>query len=212
MKPKSNDDKLFYSVLILITVVVFTWSVINPKSYFEWFGLALPAICYILGALILYPKFKFSKLVYVLIVIHICVLLIGAKYTYTLNPLFVSLKELLNHSRCHYDRVGHFFQGFVPVLILREVFIRTGVIKKGKFFSLTLIVYVLAFSALWELLEFLVTYLIGSNPDYVIDSQGDIWDTHWDMIWAIIGAVTSLIVLHKPHDKQLRKLKNEFRV
>ena len=133
------------------------------------------------------------------------ILLVGGHFTYAEVPLFNWLKEAFHLSRNHYDRVGHFVQGFVPAIITREILLKKSSLRPGKLFSFIIICICLAISAFYELLEFAVSVLIGSNGDAFLATQGDIWDTQKDMTLALIGAIVALILLSKIHDHFLKK-------
>ena len=131
--------------------------------------------------------------------------MVGAKYTYTYVPFFDYLSDIFGWSRNYYDRVAHFAQGFVPFLIFREYLIRKGILNKGKLNNLIIIALVLGFSATWELLEYSTAELSGMSQSFVLDMQGDVWDTQLDMLSALIGAITSSVMLGKFHMQQIVK-------
>jgi putative membrane protein len=174
--------------LLFMAIGIYIWSFIDCYGYFEWFMLSLPAVLMLIGFVLTYKYFQFSTISYVIVLIHVFVLLFGAKHTYTYNPWFNQLMDVFGWSRNHFDRVGHFFQGFTPGFMFPELLIAFSVIKKNKFIGWITIAFCLAISATWELLEFIATLIINNGADYVINTQGDIWDSEWDMIIAIIGA------------------------
>ena len=139
-----------------------------------------------------------------MIFIHFIILLIGAHYTYEKVPLFDYLKELCNFSRNHYDRIGHFAQGFVPAIISRELLLKTSTIKRGKWLVAIIILSVLGISSLYEIFEWITAAISGESASAFLATQGDVWDTQKDMAFAGIGAITALIILPKIHDAQLR--------
>jgi len=143
---------------------------------------------------------------YTLIWIHAVVLLVGAHYTYAGVPLFDWIQDALDLSRNHYDRFGHFVQGFVPAIIAREVLIRTSPLKNSKWLPITVISMCLAFSAVYELLEWAVAVISGTAAEAFLGTQGDVWDTQKDMALCLVGSVVSLILLSRWHDKQLLKI------
>ena len=148
-----------------------------------------------------YKRFTFTTLVYTAGFLYACLLMVGAKYTYTYVPLFDSLSEMFGWTRNYYDRVAHFAQGFVPFLVFREYLLRKKILNKGKLNNLIIIAMVLGFSASWELLEYTTSELSGMSQSFVLDMQGDIWDTQLDMLSALIGALTSSLLLGKIHLK-----------
>ena len=190
-------------VLWLVVAVTFVWSAIRPHDYFTWMLEVLPAV---IGAVILIAirrGFRFTTLVYSLIAVHMIILMVGGHYTYAEVPIGNWIRDQLELGRNHYDRLGHFAQGFVPAMIAREVLLRLNVLKRGRWLSLFAISISLSVSALYELIEWVVSALTGSAGDAFLGTQGDVFDTQKDMAMAFIGALTALITLSKLHDKQL---------
>lgn len=187
--------------LLLVLVIVLAWSAIDAEDYFAWIMLTLPAVIYVGVLIATRNRFRFTYFVYVLVFIHVVILLIGAKYTYTLNPLFEKIQEIFDMSRNHYDRLGHLAQGFVPAILAREFLLRKGYFKRSKFFYVTVFAFVLAVSASWELLEFFAVVLSGRSSQYILSLQGDVLDTQKDMLMAFIGAAMSLAFLGRMHDR-----------
>lgn len=202
-----TSNKNFHLLLLIALLIVLTWSVINPKDLFTWFLEVLPVL--IGGAVLiyLYPKFKFSNLVYSLILVHGTILIIGGHYTYAEMPFFNWIRDTFGLSRNYYDRLGHFAQGFIPAIIAREILIRNKVISQKKYLSFIVICICLAISASYELIEFGVAKLTGDSAEAFLGTQGDIWDTQWDMLMALIGSIASLSLLSNYHDKKLNQLK-----
>ena len=132
--------------------------------------------------------------------------MVGGHYTYAEVPLFDTLKELMGSERNNYDKVGHFFQGFVPALIARELFIRKNVINGKVWLNVLIISISLAFSAFYELIEWWVALATGEDAEAFLGTQGYVWDTQSDMAFALIGTITLLLTLSRVHDKQLNKL------
>ena len=190
--------------LVLALIAVLIWSAIDARDYFAWTMLTIPVILYAGTLIATHKKFRFTYFTYVLVFIHIVILLIGAKYTYTHNPLFEEVKEIFNISRNHYDRVGHLAQGFVPAIIAREFLLRKGYFRKSKFFYVTIFAFVLATSAAWELLEFFAVVISNLPARYVLSLQGDYLDTQKDMLLAFVGAAIALVTLGKAHDKKIQ--------
>ncbi len=208
IQDEDYERKKHIVLLALITVLIL-WSAIDAYDYFAWFMLTLPSVIMVLVLSLTYKKFQFTTLTYIMVFAHIIILLLGAKYTYAGNPLFLLVQEVLNHSRNNFDRVGHFMQGFAPLFMVKEYMLRRGYMKRSKFFYLILFCFILAISATWELLEFL-TALISNKPAiYILSLQGDIWDSQWDMIMALVGAVVSLLLFGKLHDKKIEAMKEK---
>jgi putative membrane protein len=184
-------------------LVVLIWSGYQPKDQFTWFLEVLPAI---LGALILafsYQRFRLTRLVYWLILAHAIVLMIGGHYTYAEVPFF---DGLFGWERNNYDKVGHFFQGFVPALITRELLIRFNVVSHTYWRNFLIVCVCLAISAFYELLEWWVAAASGEDAVAFLATQGYQWDTQSDMALALVAAIIALMVLGKIHDQQLQQI------
>jgi len=197
------------SVLILLLAMlsaVLVWSGIHPRDTFTWFLEVLPAL---LGVGILaatYSRFRFSLLVYVLVSLHAVILMIGGHYTYAEMPAFNWLRDTFALSRNYYDRVGHFAQGFVPAIIAREFLLRLSPLRRGKLLFFIVVSICLAASAAYEFVEWWVSLAVGSAADAFLGTQGDVWDTQWDMFMALVGAVIALLLLSRIHDRFLRRM------
>jgi putative membrane protein len=151
-----------------------------------------------------YEKHPLTTLLYVFIFLHACVLMLGGAYTYARVPLGFEIAELLDLQRNPYDKIGHFFQGFVPALVAREIFIRGGYVRGPKMLAFLVICVVLAISATYELLEWSAALALGQGADEFLGTQGDPWDTQSDMFLALIGSVTALAAFSRVHDRQLK--------
>ena len=204
LKPKKVES--LHTGLLLILSIVLIWSVINPKDLFTWFLEVLPALIG-LGVLTLtYNRFRLTNLVYFLILVHAIILIVGGHYTYAEMPIFNWIRDSFHLARNYYDRLGHFAQGFIPAVIVREILLRKSELKRGKMLSFIIISVCLAISALYELIEWGVAEATGSAADAFLGTQGDVWDTQWDMFMALLGATISLVSMSNLHDKFLRKL------
>jgi putative membrane protein len=154
----------------------------------------------------LYARFRFTTLVYTLVLAHAAILMIGGHYTYADVPLFDWLRDAhLGLARNDFDRLGHFAQGFVPALVAREVLLRRSPLKRGGWLAFTVVCFCLALSAGYELLEWGVAETSGTAADAFLGTQGDPWDTQWDMFTALVGASLSLFLMSGWHDRQLRR-------
>ncbi len=153
-----------------------------------------------------YRSFPLTPMLYGFILAHCIVLMVGGHYTYAEVPLFDTLAELTDSGRNNYDKLGHFFQGFVPALLAREILIRKRVVNGKAWLYLFVVSICLAFSAFYELIEWWVAIASGQGADAFLGTQGYIWDTQSDMAWALAGALVSLAVLSRVHDRQLSRL------
>lgn len=191
---------------VLVFLVVLVWSCINPKDQFTWLLEVLPAIIGFVMLVVTYNRFRLTPLLYFFILVHCIVLMVGGHYTYAEVPLF---DGLFGSERNNYDKVGHFFQGFVPALLAREIFIRRNIINGDVWRNILVVSVCLAFSAFYELIEWWVALLTGEDAEAFLGTQGYMWDTQSDMWLALIGAIFSLVLLSKYHDFQLVKVNNK---
>lgn len=188
---------------MLIYGAVLVWSGVNPKDQLTWLLEVFPAL---IGGLLMaftYRSFRLTPLLYGFILAHCIVLMIGGHYTYAEVPLF---DHLWGATRNNYDKVGHFFQGFVPALLAREILIRKQVVNGNGWRNLFVVSICLAFSAFYELIEWWVALAAGQGADAFLGTQGYIWDTQSDMAFALVGALCSLLTLSRLHDRQLARL------
>jgi len=193
---------LWLSIFFLLLI----WSGINPKDQFTWFLEVIPALIGFVLIILTYKKFPLTPLLYILILIHMIILMVGGHYTYAEVPLFDWIKDVLDQSRNNYDKVGHFAQGFIPAILAREILLRKKIVHGAKIWLNYIVVsIVLAFSAFYELVEWWVSLATGEDAEAFLGTQGYIWDTQSDMMFALIGAIVALILLSHFHDKQLKK-------
>ncbi len=190
---------------IAIFVAVLVWSGINPKDFVTWCLEVAPAVA---GGVILWftrERFPLTTLVYVLILIHCVILMVGGHYTYAEVPIGDWFRELTGGARNDYDKVGHFAQGFIPAMITRELMIRLDVFNSKRWRDFFIVSFCLGLSAFYELIEWWVALISDEAADAFLGTQGYVWDTQSDMGWALFGAVLSLVLLSRLHDRQLRE-------
>ena len=188
-----------------IFLAVLIWSGIAPKDFVTWCLEVAPAV---IGGVVLWftrERFPLTTLVYVLILIHCIILMIGGHYTYAEVPLGEWVRELVDGSRNNYDKLGHFVQGFIPAMIARELMIRLEVFNSSRWRDFFIVCFCLAFSAFYELIEWWVALLSDEAADAFLGTQGYVWDTQSDMGWAFFGAILALVLLSRFHDRQLRE-------
>ena len=195
-----------YWVLFTLFWIGILVSGILPHDYFTWFLEVSPAIVGFVVLLLTFKKFTFTYLTYIFILLHAYILFIGGHYTYAEVPLFNWIQEVFHQTRNNYDKVGHFAQGFIPAMISRELFIRLKVIKPGIWLSVLTVSVCMSISVLYEFLEWLVAIATGEAADSFLGTQGYIWDTQSDMLYATIGAICMLILMSNWQDKQIEKL------
>lgn len=189
---------LFFAVLI--------WSAIAPKDYFTWSLEVAPALIGLIVLVASYRKFPLSKLTYGLILLHCIVLMIGGHYTYAEVPLFDTFAEWFGWGRNHYDKLGHFIQGFVPAAIARELLLRLKVVKNERWLVLFVVSFCLAFSALYELIEWWAALAVGEDAEAFLGTQGYVWDTQSDIFLALIGSAVFLIFFRKWQNLSIQNL------
>lgn len=195
-----------YYLLVFLFFAGLIGSAIYPHDYFTWILEVFPAILGFIALVLTFNKFRFSYFTYIMILAHCYVLFIGGHYTYALVPLFDWVKDLFHQARNNYDKVGHFTQGFVPALIARELFIRKNIIQKRGWLAVLTVCVCTTISVLYEFIEWFVSVASGSSGDSFLGTQGDIWDTQSDMLFAMIGATCMVIFFAKLQDKQIRDL------
>jgi|SRR5581483_11191589 len=192
--------------LLAAVGAVMIWSVIGCHDLFTWFLEVLPVFIGIPFLIYLYPRYRFTNLVYALIAVHAAILMVDGHYTYALMPVFEWIKDAWHLDRNYYDRLGHFAQGFVPAFIAREVLIRWTRLERGKMLSYLVFSCCMCISALYELFEFAAAKATGTAADAFLGSQGDVWDTQWDMTFCLIGATCMLLLFQRVHDRALARV------
>ena len=196
--------------LLIIYMVVLTWSAIAPFDYFIWFLEVFPALLGLLLLIATYQHFQFTTFAYIAILMHCIILMIGGHYTYAEMPLFDWLQQQFDLARNYYDRIGHIAQGFFPAIVAREILLRLSPLEPGPqsnkwlFFIVTSIC--LAISAFYEMVEWWVAVGTGTAADAFLSTQGDIWDTQWDLFLALLGAISAQLLLAKAHNRAMKKL------
>jgi putative membrane protein len=190
-------------MLLGVGLAVLLWSAWRPHDYFTWILEVFPAIVAGIVLTGIYGRFRFTTLVYVLILCHAVILMIGGHYTYAEMPLFSWLRDQFHLARNYYDRVGHFAQGFVPAMIARGILIRNAVVNGRRWLFFIVCAIALAISACYEFLEWWVAIASGTSADAFLATQGDIWDTQWDMFLALCGALAAASTLSRVHDRAL---------
>lgn len=193
-------------LLMLLLAAGFIWSVIVPRDRIIWWLEVAPIIIALPVLVFSYRRFELTPLAYWLIGLHALILLIGAHYTYAEVPAFNYLRDSFDWSRNYYDRVGHLAQGFVPAIIAREILLRKSVLTAGRWLFFITCCICLSISVVYEFIEWWVAVYAGAAADTFLATQGDVWDTQWDMFCALVGAIAAQCLLAKVQDKQLIKM------
>lgn len=186
-----------------IVILVFIWSAIKPAEPFTWILEVTPVFIGLLILIFSYRKFAFFKLSYLIITVLMILMLIGSHYTYERVPLFTDIKHYLNLKRNEYDRVGHFAKGFFA-LVIREFLIRKSCLMPSKLLIFLVLSVVLALAAGYEIIEWIAAEILGRSAKDFLGTQGDIWDSEWDMALAVLGSILSLLFLSKLQNKMLK--------
>lgn len=197
-----------YWFMIIIYFAVLIWSGINPHDYRVWALEVVPGIIALLLFGLTYKKMRFTDMAYLVIFLHCLILFVGGHYTYAKVPLFDYIKEIFDTGRNSYDKIGHFAQGFTPVLVAREFLIRRKIMTKGPWSSVAAVSFALAFSAIYEIIEWLVALTTNTVADDFLGTQGYVWDTQADMFWALIGGLTMILLFGSFHDKSIDRIEN----
>jgi putative membrane protein len=194
--------------ILLAGVATFlTLSGLGPEAdRYTWFLETVPVMIGIPMLLASYRSFPLTPLLYRLLALHAVILIVGGHYTYAEVPLFNWIRDTFELSRNHYDRIGHLAQGFVPAILAREILLRLSPLRPGGWLFLTVTSICLAFSAFYEIMEWWVALASEEAAEAFLGTQGDAWDTQWDMFLALIGAMTAQLTLGPLHDRQLQQL------
>ncbi len=189
--------------LLAAVVIVLIWSGTGPYDRLTWVLEVVPVLVAIPLLAWTARRFPLTPLVYVLIALHAVILMYGGHYTYALTPLGDWMREAFGFSRNHYDRIGHLMQGFGPALVARELLLRTSPLRPGKWLFALITLSILGVSAVYEFTEWWAALAGGDSAGAFLGTQGDVWDTQWDMFLAGCGAIAAQLLLGRVHDAQL---------
>jgi putative membrane protein len=208
---RSVHRSVVLGVAALVLVALLALSGVHPYDRTTWILEVFPVVVALPVLWLSYRRYPLTKLVYACIFLHSLVLMVGGAYTYARVPLGFQLADFLGLTRNPYDKIGHFFQGFVPALIAREIFIRGEYVRGKKMLAFVVVCVVLAISATYELVEWAAAISLGQGADEFLGTQGDPWDTQSDMFLALIGAVTALALFSRIHDRQIQHVQSLHR-
>lgn len=213
------DKRLVIFLGLLVPVTIWSW--VAPYDRFTWWLEVAPALIGLPVMIAVQKRFPLSTLLLVLLWLHVVVLLVGGHYTYARVPLFDWLRDLTGGTRNNYDKLGHFAQGCVPAILTREILLRSSPLgspegkpfnpiapKPSRWLGFLVVSVCLAFSAFYELVEWLTAVFSGTGADDFLGTQGYIWDTQTDMAWALVGAIVALVALSRWHNRSLAKLQS----
>jgi putative membrane protein len=196
--------KSFAWMLVFFSVLI--WSAIEPHDRLTWWLEVAPALIALLLLAVTRKRFPLTPLLYLLVLVHSVILMVGGHYTYAEVPLGEWLQSLNGSDRNDYDKLGHLAQGFIPAIAAREVLVRNHVLARRGWQWFIIVCVCLAISAFYELIEWWAALLSAEAADSFLGTQGYVWDTQSDMMWALIGAISALLLLSRVHDRQIRGL------
>jgi putative membrane protein len=194
------------AVLLAVGTALLVLSGIGPKDRYTWLLEIAPAVAAAILLVATYRRFPLTPLAYRLILFHACVLMLGGHYTYAEVPPGFWVRDLLGLARNHYDRFGHFVQGFVPAIVVREILLRKTPLRPGGWLFFLVTSVCLAISAFYEFIEWWTALASGEAAMAFLGTQGDIWDTQWDMFLCLLGALAAQLTLSRIHDRELARL------
>jgi putative membrane protein len=194
------------AALLAGVLALLAWSAIAPHDWPTWLLEAAPVLIAVPVLVATARRFPLTPLAYVLIALHAALLIVGAHYTYARVPCGAWVQEALGLERNPFDRLGHLMQGFVPAILAREILLRRSPLLPGRWLSFVVLCVALAISALYELLEWWTALAAGAAAESFLGTQGDPWDTQWDMFLALVGAIVALATLTRLHDRQLVRI------
>jgi putative membrane protein len=206
MPPGWAASKRALVVMLALVLPALVVSGIEPYDRLTWALEVFPIVIVVPLLLVTFRRFPLTTLLYSLIGLHALILVLGGHYTYARVPLGFWLQDLFEFSRNHYDRIGHLAQGFIPAIAVREILIRTSPLKSGRWLPFITVALCLAVSATYEFLEWWTAIAAGVAAENFLATQGDVWDTQWDMLLATCGAVLALLLLARSHDRALTRL------
>ncbi len=198
--------KAYAGALLAAVSVALLVSGVSPRDRTTWWLEVFPVLIAAPVLIATFARFPLTPLAYTLIALHALILILGGHYTYAQVPLGFWAQDWLGLTRNHYDRLGHFAQGFVPAIVAREVLLRTSPLRPGRWLFFLVTATCLAISACYELIEWWAALAGGQSADAFLGTQGDVWDTQWDMFLALIGALTAQLTLSRAHDRALASL------
>jgi putative membrane protein len=198
-------ERILLILLVILCALLIATSV-SPFDRLTWLMEVSPVLIVLPILALTYRRFPLTPLLYSLIFVHAIILIIGGAYTYARVPLGFWLEDLFHFSRNNYDRIGHFFQGLVPALAAREVLLRLKFVSNRRMAALLAICVAMAISAWYELLEWGAAVSMGQKANDFLGTQGDPWDTQWDMFMCFIGSLVAMIGLSRIQDRQMKDL------
>jgi putative membrane protein len=202
--------KTYLTTLLVIVAVALALSGIHPYDRTTWWLEIFPILIAAPILVLTARRFPLTTLTYTLLAIHAIILMAGGHYTYARVPIGDWVQQLLGLARNDYDRLGHFAQGFIPAILIREILLRTSPLRPGRWLFVIVTAMCLAFSACYEFFEWGAAVAGGTAADAFLGTQGDVWDTQWDMFCALIGAIVAQLTLSRVHDRGLTRVNSRL--
>jgi putative membrane protein len=196
----------YLAALLLVVALALIVSGLHPYDRTTWWLEIFPILIAAPILVLTARRFPLTTLMYTLLALHAIILMVGGHYTYARVPFGFWLQDLLGLARNDYDRLGHFAQGFIPAILVREILLRTSPLRPGRWLFVIVTAICLAFSACYEFFEWGAAVAGGHAADAFLGTQGDVWDTQWDMFCALIGGIVAQLTLSRVHDRSLAKL------
>jgi putative membrane protein len=193
----------FPAACLAAALAILGGSLILSRDRFTWVLETFPVLLGLPVLVLTYRRFRFSDWMYAFLVLHTLILSTGGVYTYAKVPLGFWMQDWFGFARNHFDRIGHFAQGFIPAMLARELLLRTSPLRAGRWLTFLTLATCLAISAFYELIEAAAAIGMGTTADAFLGSQGDRWDAQYDMLFALLGAATYLVLLTRAHDRSL---------
>jgi putative membrane protein len=206
MMPGNLSTRRYPLALLILVTVALVLSGLAPHDRGTWWLEIFPIVIGVPILIATHRRFPLTNLLYTLLTVHALILILGGHYTYARVPLGFWAQDLFGFARNHYDRLGHFAQGFIPAILAREILLRTSPLRPGRWLFVIVTAICLAFSACYEFIEWWAALAGGESAEAFLGTQGDVWDTQWDMFFALIGAMTAQLTLSGVHDRALSKL------
>jgi putative membrane protein len=201
------SSKAYRAILLIVVLVFWAWSGINlHDTRLTWVLETLPFMISLPVVLLTYKRFPLTDLTYTIIAIHAMILMLGGHYSYAKVPIGFWMEDWFGWTRNNYDKIGHFMQGFGPAIYAREILARTSPLRRGKWLAFISVAVPLAFSALYEIFEWLASLSNPTDTEAFLGTQGYIWDTQSDMFYCMIGSIVALILLTRLHNRFLSKI------
>lgn len=200
------NKEMVPAACLAAAIFTFIWSAIHPYDRTTWWMEVAPVLIAAPILLATYKNFHLTNLLYILILFHAVILMVGGHYTYARVPAFDWIRDITGGTRNSFDGLGHLAQGFIPAMVARELLIRTSSLSSGKWMFTLIVFSCLGIAAVYEIIEWIAAIMIGQGAEEFLGTQGDEWDTQKDMALAGIGAAIALVTLSKIHDHQIRNL------